>query len=187
VVSLPQRLTQAPFWELLAHRAVSDCSLRSLRCSLVAAVFVGAYGTERRCSAISSCRSAARTSRIRRRRRRSQRKDASAPSISIARCRSLGPALVSRCLPPSLADERRVCSLARPGQRRASLAPCDGARLPTLATRNAGDYPVRRADSSAGVTNRYPTLRTVPMTDSYSGPSLARSRRTWTSTVRVPP
>ena len=48
-------------------------------------------------------------------------------------------------------------------------------------------YPVRRADSSAGVTNRYPTLRTVPMTDSYSGPSLARSRRTCTSTVRVPP
>jgi hypothetical protein len=48
-------------------------------------------------------------------------------------------------------------------------------------------YPVRRADSSAGVTKRYPTLRTVPMTDSYSGPSLARSRRTCTSTVRVPP
>jgi hypothetical protein len=48
-------------------------------------------------------------------------------------------------------------------------------------------YPVSRADSSTGVTNRYPTLRTVPMTDSYSGPSLARSRRTCTSTVRVPP
>ena len=31
---------------------------------------------------------------------------------------------MSRCLPHSLADERRVCSLARPGQRRASLAPC---------------------------------------------------------------
>jgi hypothetical protein len=38
----------------------------------VAAVFVGSDGTEKRCSAISSCRSAARTSRIRRRRRRSQ-------------------------------------------------------------------------------------------------------------------
>ena len=36
--------------------------------------------------------------------------------------RSLRLALVSRCLPRSLADERRVCSLARPGQRRASLA-----------------------------------------------------------------
>jgi hypothetical protein len=47
--------------------------------------------------------------------------------------RSLGLALVSRCLPRSLADEERVCSLARPGQRRASLAPCGGARFPTLA------------------------------------------------------
>ena len=44
--------------------------------------------------------------------------------------------------------------------------------------RECRDYPVMRADSSTGVTNRYPTLRTVPMTDSYSGPSLARSRRT---------
>jgi hypothetical protein len=34
----------------------------------VAAVFVGTVETEKRCSAISSCRSAARTSRIRRRR-----------------------------------------------------------------------------------------------------------------------
>jgi hypothetical protein len=40
---------------------------------------------------------------------------------------------VSRCLPRSLADKRRVCSLDRPGQRRASLAPCGGARFPTLA------------------------------------------------------
>jgi hypothetical protein len=45
----------------------------------------------------------------------------------IARCfdcslRSLRLALVSRCLPHSLADEKHVCSLARPGQRRASLA-----------------------------------------------------------------
>lgn len=31
------------------------------------------------------------------------------------------------------ADERRVCSLARPGRRRASLAPRVGARFPTLA------------------------------------------------------
>ena len=38
-------------------------------------------------------------------------------------------------------------------------------------------YPERRADSSAGVTNRYPVANGA-MTDSYSGPSLARSRRT---------
>jgi len=42
--------------------------------------------------------------------------------------RSLRPALVSRCLPHSLADEERVCALARPGQRRASLAQHGGAR-----------------------------------------------------------
>jgi hypothetical protein len=47
--------------------------------------------------------------------------------------RSLRLALLSRCLPRSLADERRVCSLTRPGQRRTSLAPCGGARFPTLA------------------------------------------------------
>ena len=33
----------------------------------------------------------------------------------------------------------------------------------------------------------HPDLRTVPIIDSRSLPSLARSRRTWTSTVRVPP
>jgi hypothetical protein len=42
--------------------------------------------------------------------------------------RSLRLALVSRCLPHSLAG-----SLARPGQRRASLAQHGGARFPTLA------------------------------------------------------
>src|SRR5215218_9011931 len=47
-----------------ANIAGRICSLRSLRCSLVAAVFVGSGGTEKRCSAISSCRSAARTSRV---------------------------------------------------------------------------------------------------------------------------
>ena len=35
--------------------------------------------------------------------------------------RSLRLALVSCCLPHSLADEKHVCSLARPGQQRASL------------------------------------------------------------------
>src|SRR5215208_577462 len=39
------------------------CSLRSLRCSLVAAVFVGSGGTEKRCSANSSC-SSAQASRV---------------------------------------------------------------------------------------------------------------------------
>jgi hypothetical protein len=42
--------------------------------------------------------------------------------------RSLRLAPSSRCLPHSLADERRICSLARPGQRRASLAQHGGAR-----------------------------------------------------------
>src|SRR5688572_18313540 len=52
------------FWALLAHVAL--CSIaRSARGDVrwVAAVFVGSDGTEKRCSAISSCRSAARTSR----------------------------------------------------------------------------------------------------------------------------
>jgi uncharacterized paraquat-inducible protein A len=52
------------FLELLAHRALFDCDVR-----WIAAVFVGADRTEKRCSAISSCRSAARTSRIRQLRR----------------------------------------------------------------------------------------------------------------------
>jgi hypothetical protein len=41
---------------------------------------------------------------------------------------SLRLALVSRCLPHSLEDEKRVCSLVRPGQRRASLAQHGSAR-----------------------------------------------------------
>jgi hypothetical protein len=39
---------------------------------------------------------------------------------------------VCRCLPHSLADEERVCLLARPGQRRANPAQHGGARSPTL-------------------------------------------------------
>jgi hypothetical protein len=85
---------------------------------------------------------------IRRRRRRSQRKSTSARSFVHCSLRSLRLALGSRCLPRSppgkenvpppslsLADEERVRSLARPGQRRASLAPRGGARFPTLAAR----------------------------------------------------
>ena len=45
-----------------------------------------------------------------------------APSSVHCSLRSLRLALESRCLPHSLADEERVCSRARPGQRRASLA-----------------------------------------------------------------
>jgi hypothetical protein len=41
--------------------------------------------------------------------------------------RSLRLASASRCLPYSLADEKHVCSLARPVQRRASLAQRGGA------------------------------------------------------------
>src|SRR5215211_8049290 len=54
--------------------------------------------------------------------------NASAPSVCICSLCSLRLAPVSRCLPHSLAG-----SLARPGQRRASLAPHGGARYPTLA------------------------------------------------------
>jgi hypothetical protein len=69
------------------RRAIRGLIARSARRDVrsVAAVFVGSDGTEERCSAISSCRSVARTSRIRRRRGRSQRKNASARSLCIAR------------------------------------------------------------------------------------------------------
>ena len=40
---------------------------------------------------------------------------------------------MSRCLPHSLADEKHVCSLARPGQRRASLLSTAAHDFPTLA------------------------------------------------------
>ena len=51
----------------------------------------------------------------------------------------------------------------------------------------AGTASADGAGSLVGSTKRYPTLRTVPIRVSCSGPSLARRRRTWTSTVRVPP
>jgi hypothetical protein len=67
---------------------------------------------------------AARPSRawIRLLRRRSQRKKRLCSLRVHCSLRSLRLAPVSRCLPHSFADEERVCSLARPGQRRASLA-----------------------------------------------------------------
>jgi kynurenine formamidase len=58
---------------------------------------------------------------------------------------------VSRCLPHSLADEERVCSFARPGQRRASLAPCGGARFPTLAALDCSAVTEYRARFDADV------------------------------------
>src|SRR5215469_16014804 len=45
---------------------------------------------------------------------------------------------------------------------------------------------ILRLSGLAG-TNLYPTLRTVPISASFSDPSLARSLRTCTSTVLVPP
>jgi hypothetical protein len=59
---------------------------------------------------------------IRRLRRRSRRRERFRSLRLHCSFRSLRLALTSRCLPHSLADEKRVCSLPRPGQRRASLA-----------------------------------------------------------------
>jgi hypothetical protein len=68
---------------------------------------------------------------IRHRRRRLQRK-----TPLLAPCTLLAPLAVAGAFGPlpssSLADKRRVCSLDRLGQRRASLAPFGGARFPTL-------------------------------------------------------
>jgi hypothetical protein len=51
--------------------------------------------------------------------------------------------LAHRALDPpassSLAEEEHVCSLVRPGQQRANLAPCGTARFPTLAARFMGE------------------------------------------------
>ena len=61
--------------------------------------------------------------------------------------RSLRLTLRSRCLPHSLADEKHVCSLDRPGQRRASLAHHGGRAIPdarnlfVIAWRIADDRP----------------------------------------------
>jgi hypothetical protein len=55
-------------------------------------------------------------------RRRSRRKERLRSLRLHCSLRSLRLALIGRCLPHSLADEKHVCSLPRPGQRRASLA-----------------------------------------------------------------
>jgi len=60
-------------------------------------------------------------------------------------------------------------------------------RRHSAGSRSVAAVAMSRPSSWRGGTNRYPTLRTVPMRPSCSAPSLARRRRTWTSTVRVPP
>ena len=100
--------------------ALFNCSLGSMRCDAVPGGPLSSR-TSHSCSRIALW--------IRRRRRPSQRKERLRSPRAYCSLRSLRLALVSRCLPPSLADERRVCSLARPGQRRASLAPYGGARF----------------------------------------------------------
>src|SRR4029450_5674059 len=69
-----------------------------------------------------------------------------APFVHCA-LRSLRLALLNYYLPHSLVDERHVCSLVRPGQRRTSLAQHGGARLPTLAARHQA-YTGARARSA---------------------------------------
>ena len=79
---------------------VPNCSLRSLRIALWSPPTSSSLGT----------------------------KSVSPPSSAHCSLRSRRLALLSRCLPHSLADEQQVCSLPRPGQRRASLAQLGGAR-----------------------------------------------------------
>ena len=63
-------------------------------------------------------------------RRRSQRKERLRSLHVHCSLRSLRLTLVCRCLPHSLAGERRACSFARPGQRRVSLAQHGGRAIP---------------------------------------------------------
>src|SRR5688500_18219504 len=67
--------------------------------------------------------------------RRSQSNNASSCSMLDLSLRSRRLALLAAAFLSRSQTKRRVCSLARPGQRHASLAPCDGARFPTLAAR----------------------------------------------------
>jgi hypothetical protein len=92
---------------------------------------------------------AARASRagVRLLRRRSKTKRRVCSLRSHCSLRSLRLALVSRCLPHSRADEKRVCPLVRPGQRRASLAQHGGRAIP-----DARSWTIRAARASrAGV------------------------------------
>jgi hypothetical protein len=104
---------------------MSDCSLRSRGSRFEAAAFLSHSHRRRACLLVRSSRTAARDPGprwIRRCRRRSQWKERLCSLRVNCSLRSLRLALFSRCLPHSLADEMHVCSLTRPGQRRARPA-----------------------------------------------------------------
>jgi hypothetical protein len=116
-------------------RSVFDCSLRSLRIALGSRCLPHSLADGEALSALSLVQAATRNPG------RADRALESADFVVARRrqsvvcslrlhcsLRSLRLALVGCCLPHSLADERRVCSLARPGQRRASLPQHGGAR-----------------------------------------------------------
>jgi hypothetical protein len=87
----------------------------------------------------------------------------------------------------SLHVSRQACA---PDQRSHWLrkgSPRPSGRSASNSASTSSDKSAVAGRPRAGRTALYPTLRTVPINDSYSGPSLARSLRTWTSTVRVPP
>ena len=106
---------------------------RSARCDVrwVATVFVGADGTEKRCSAISSCRSAARTSKSVR--RSSREPLASRGARRHARFLSASDDKVGG-FPGAIRSERQRHS--NTGKNASVLSPpCSAARFPTLAAR----------------------------------------------------
>ena len=70
----------------------------------------------------------------------------------------------SRCLPHLFADERHVCSLARPGQRRASLAPCGGARSSDAHAPHFWGVRASHVESAAVVARRGRTPLLTPRT-----------------------
>jgi hypothetical protein len=132
-------------------RSVLDCSLRSLRIAL------GSHFARRRNSynfawlAAGGIRLLAHSTRQRRAILVAADCAGKPPTSSsladekrvssfryICSLRSLRLALASRRLPHSLADEKHVCSLARPGQRRASLAQRGGTRCATTKMRRKG-------------------------------------------------
>ncbi len=86
--------------------------------------------------------------------------------------------------PPALSALAFACRLtsARKIFPRHKISSASAASAAVLASGCAGLRP-----SGLAGTNLYPTLRTVPISASFSEPSLARSRRTCTSTVLVPP
>lgn len=111
------------------RHALLDCLLRSRRCSLVAAVFVGFGGTE---SVVppSPYRSAARTSGTRFLRRPSPEEGRLVSLLVECSRRSLTLTLLCCCLPHSLAARRAApARLPRLGRRRRTSFPGQTARL----------------------------------------------------------